>query len=603
VRNWAHLLEPSFRGTYRRLLRYLAPYRASVAVAVLASLATAGAAAFYAYLLGPLLKSVLSQAGARIGPVFIQREDLAWKVPLLLAAVATAKAGAQYLQTGLMQATGQRVVSDLRSAVYGRLLELPPAYFDARHSGELLSRFTADVAQVEFAVSQALSSYFRDTIQILALLGVCLYTDARLFLVTFILLPLAVWSVSRFARSLKGIATRTQAGLGQLTELASDQLHNLPIVQAYGGGPRALKQFERLQRKYLESVQRSLLIRGSFTPTLELAGVAGVALAVGVGAHAVTTDPALAGKLLSFLAAALLMYQPLKSLSGTFSLVLQGVGAAQRLFEITEQKGRADAGREVGALTREIRVEGVRLSYGAGREALRGLSLRIPARSRVALVGKSGAGKTSLFSILVGFVSPDQGSVSWDGVDLEQVRISSLRSQIAWVQQEPVLFSGTIRFNLLIGRADATEEELWEALRQAHAAEFVRGFAAGLEEQVGERGSRLSGGERQRLAIARAFLRQPSVLLLDEPTSALDASAEREVHQGLAELMVGRTTVVIAHRLSTVRDADLIYVLQNGAVIEEGNHSQLVASGGHYANLLMQGEVLSEPRKPEPVAL
>jgi subfamily B ATP-binding cassette protein MsbA len=288
------------------------------------------------------------------------------------------------------------------------------------------------------------------------------------------------------------------------------------------------------------------------------------------------------------------MYQPLKGLSGTLSLVVQGVGSAQRLFEILDEPVPSTGSREAKPLRTEIRLREVSFSYPGNRQALRDISLSIPAGKRVALVGESGAGKSTLFSLLLGFASPDEGSITWNGEELSVYRVSSLRSQIAWVPQEPVLFSKSVRFNLLLGRPKASEEELWEALRRAHAFDFVRALPRGLEEPVGERGSMLSGGQRQRLAIARAFLRQPSVLLMDEPTSSLDAASEHEVQAGLSELMEGRTTIVIAHRLSTVRDADWIYVLHAGSVLEQGTHHDLVARQGQYVHLLRQGQVFFE---------
>jgi subfamily B ATP-binding cassette protein MsbA len=575
----------------------LGPYRAGLSLALFAGLASAGASALYAYLIGPLLKAVLTEASVRIGRFSFEGADLAWKLPAFIAVVALVKAATQFVHTGLMQATGQRVIADLRRKLYARLLELPPSFFDQRHSGELLSRLTADLAQAEFSVSQALGSYTKDGLQILALLAVCLLIDPRLFVLGFVVLPASVWPISRFAKSLKRSAANTQASLGELTQLAAEQLHNLPIVQAYRAEPRALQQFDALQARHLREMQRSFFIRGAFSPTLEFLGTLGVAVLVGVGANLVRLEPTLAGKLVSFVAAVLLLYQPLKSLSGTFSLVVQGMAGAQRLFEIIDERPAPDEGQEAFELRREIRFEEVVLSYDGERAALRGLSLVVPAGRRVALVGESGSGKTTIFSVLLRFVERESGSITWDGEELAKLRPSSLRAQIAWVPQEPVLFSGTVRQNLQLARPDATEPELWEALRRAHAADFVRAFPEGLHEPLGERGSRLSGGQRQRLAIARAFLRRPSVLLLDEPTSALDAASEHEVQAGLSELMRDRTVVIVAHRLSTVRDADVIYVLDQGRTVEQGTHAELVSRQGAYARLLRQSETEASPRE------
>jgi len=578
-------------GIYRRLLDYARPQRARIALAICASAACAGAAALYAYLLGPLLTALLTDSSVQFAGRRLDRGHLSFAVPCLLVAVAAIKSAAQLLQSGLMQSAGQKVMSRVRRDLYGHLLELPPRFFEKRHSGELLSRFTSDVANLEFAVTLALSSYVKDSLQLGALLTVCLLLDARLFAAAVLLVPAAAFTVARFARSMRPIAVNTQARLAKLTELLAEQLQNLPVIQSYRAFPRSLERFDREQSGYLAAMNRSLFIRGIFTPTLELLGVLAVSALIALGTLAVSAEPALAAKLLSFTAAALLMYQPLKSLTGTVASVVQGIGSAERLFEIADQPSARDQGRPSSALRRELCFEDVRVSYDGVRDALRGVNLTIPAGCRVALVGPSGAGKTTVFAILLRFLDPHGGRVTWDGVELTGLQPSSVRAQVAWVPQEPILFSATIRQNLLLGRPEASDSELWEALGRAHAQDFVRAFPLALDEVIGERGGTLSGGERQRLAIARAFLRQPSLLLLDEPTSALDAVAEREVQAGLGELTRGRTTMVIAHRLATVREADLIYVLDRGEVVERGTHAGLVARKGRYAALLQQGEV------------
>ncbi|WP_414640729.1 ABC transporter ATP-binding protein [Archangium sp.] len=576
---------------YRRLLGYLRPYRRLLVCGVSASLAAAAATSGYAWLVGPLLHAVLTGTPVVLAGFTLPGRQLLGVLPLLVVAMAAVKATAGFLQGGWMQRLGQRVMADLRAFLYARLLSQPPAFFERQHSGELLTRFTADVPLVEFSVTQALSSYVRDGLQILALLVTCLLIDAKLFLITFVVMPLTVLPVRSFARSLKKVANRSQTSLGALTALTAEQLQALPVVQAYGGTPRALEAFEAESERYLGQMRRSLFLRGAYSPTVEVMGIVGVALAVAWGARAISADPSLSGRLLSFLAAVLLLYQPVKSLSGTLSQVIIGMVAAERLFAVADAPVPPDEGAEAGPLTQALTLEGMRATYPDGREALRGVDLTVPAGARVALVGASGAGKTTLFSVLLGFVPPSGGSVTWDGTPLSRLKPSSVRAQMAWVPQEPVLFSGSVRHNLLLGRPEATDAELWEALRLAHAEDFVGALPGGLDEPVGERGARLSGGQRQRLALARAFLRRPSVLLLDEPTSALDARSEAAVGAGLAELMKGRTVLVIAHRLSTVRDADLIVVLEAGRVVEAGTHAELTARGGRYAQLLGEGAV------------
>jgi ATP-binding cassette, subfamily B, bacterial MsbA len=546
------------------------------------------ATAAWARLLGPLLESVLKGGAVTVAGLTVERSDLALKLPVAVVGMALLKSVSTWAHTGLMTSVAQGALARLRRALYEQVLTLPPAWFERRHSGELLSRFTADVAQVEFAVGTSLSSWLKDTLQTLALLAVCASIDTRLFLLTFLVIPGMVLPVSRFAKSARKAATKGQASLGALTQLASENLAALPVVQAYRLEPRALAAFDAEQARYLAVMKRSLFVRGAFSPTTEFLGIVGVAVALVFGARAVALEPALAGHLVSFLAAALLMYQPIKALSGNFSQVMVGLGAAERLFEVLDAPRDADAGGAAGPLE-VLTFDDVRFSYPDGREALQGVSITVRAGEHVALVGASGAGKSTVVSLVLGFAQPSSGAVRWNGKDLLELSRASVRAHLAWVPQEPVLLSGTVRENLAMAKDDATDAQCREALVRAHALPFVEALPHGLDERVGERGATLSGGQRQRLAIARAFLKSPSLLVLDEPTSALDAETEREVQAGLAELMEDRAVLVIAHRLATVRAADRIVVLEAGRVVEQGTWDELVARRGPFAALVAHG--------------
>ena len=575
-------------STLGRLLALLRPSARLVSGAVLAAVVSAAAAAGYAWLIGPLLRSVLLSEPMHLVGLYTSPERARWLLPGLLVLLAVVKAGTQLLQTGWMQVAGQRALATLRSDLYAHLLALPPATHESRASGDVLSRLTADVAQVEFSVTQALTTWVRDALQLLALLGVCLALDWRLFALSFVVFPAALLPITRFARAVKKAARTTQGSLGNLTALVGEQLQALPVVQAYGMEPRVRTAFDAEQARYLRGMDRSLLLRGSASPSIELLGITGLALALAVGARAVHADASLASHLMSYVGAVLLMYGPLKTLSSTLTQVVAGMGAAERVFELEDRRVPPDRGEEAPPLRRALRLEDLRIHYGEV-EALRGLTLELPAGRTLALVGASGAGKSTVFSALLRFVDPSGGRILWDGQDVHRYSRASVRARIAWVPQEPVLFAGSVRDAVRVGKPDATDAEVWSALQRAHGAEFVRALPRGLDTPVGERGAQLSGGQRQRLAIARAFVREPSVLLLDEPTSSLDAASEALVQAGLAELKAGRTTLVIAHRLATVRNADLIVVLDAGRVVEQGTHEQLMAHGTVYRRLLDRG--------------
>lgn len=575
-------------ASWWRLVGFVRPWRGQIALATLAGFVAALATAAWARLLGPLLESVLKGGDITLLGVTFHPADLALKLPFAVVTMAVVKALSTWAHSGLMSTVAQRGLAALRKALYDRVLSLPPAWFEKRHSGELLSRFTADVAQVEFAVGTSLSSWLKDTLQTLALLAVCASIDGRLFLLTFLVIPGMVLPVSRFAKSARKAATKGQASLGALTQLASEHLSALPIVQAYRTEPAALAAFDAEQGRYLEVMKRSLFIRGAFTPTTEFLGIVGVAVALVFGAKQVALEPALAGHLVSFLAAALLMYQPVKSLSGNFSQVLVGLGAAERLFEVLDAVVEPERSEPVTALE-SLELKDLRFSYGDGREALSGVSFSVKAGEHVALVGASGAGKSTVFSLLLGFSSASSGTLCWNGADVKQRSRRSIRDHLAWVPQEPVLLSGSVRENLWLAKESATDAELWAALEHAHATNFVKALPRGLDEPIGERGATLSGGQRQRLAIARAFLKAPSLLLLDEPTSALDAGTEQEVQAGLSELMTNRAVLVIAHRLATVRSADRIVVMEQGRVVEQGTWEALMQANGAFARLVAHG--------------
>ena len=585
----------------KALWPWLSAHKGLLCLQAGASLMAAMAAGAWAWALGPLLGSVLNGKAAYLGPWEVSPEDFRWKVPLFLVLLALWRAGAQFLNAGWVQTLVQRVVFSLRTQGYARLLRIPPAWAERRHSGEVVSHFLTDLGHVEATLAALLPSLSRDLAQVAILLGVCAYLDFKLFLLAFALLPLVVLPLGSFKRAIRTVAKNSLGSLATLNTLLAETLSNLSIVKAFGMQPHLQSRFATESARFMSALRRSLFLRGAISPFTEYLGILGAALCIWVGVPAVAKEPSLAQHLLSFLAAFLLLYQPLRALSVAFGQLSTGAVAWGRFMQLMRAPQVCPQGEPALPLQEALCFENVSVRFADGRWGLQGFSLRVPRGKKTALVGPTGAGKSSVLSLLLGFVQASEGRVWWDRQPLEALALPSLRKQLAWVPQEPLLLSGSVRENLCLGQEgeSVSDEALWEVLRLSGAEHFIK-ERGGLEAEVGERGAQLSGGQRQRLCIARALLREASVVLLDEVTSSLDAESEARVLQGLKPLMgQERTVLMVAHRLSTVKEADWIVVMEEGQVKEEGQHPELLAAGGLYARL-WKAQMLTSPTGDTP---
>ena len=601
-------------SAYLRLLRFAAPYRARFAAALACMVVLALATAAYVNLLGPVLEFLFTgrpQAVASLSRFLptsldlagwlqrVERDRVLALLPFVIVGVALVKGLAYFGQFYLMGMVSQRVIADLRTAMFDHLLGLSPDFFAKRHSGDLMSRFSADVQSVETAVSYAVSSYIRDGLTIVVMLVNCFVLDWRLSLMAFVAIPATLFPIIRFAKRLKRVTQQSQSALGRISELVQEALSGMRVVQAFGMERYESERFQAENRRWLRIMRKSFLVRALSSPLMEIMAAVGLSLAISWVGGRILRGELEAGKFFSFVAAVLLLYTPVKQLGKVGQMALQGGAAAERLFEILDARTAVpDRGQLVlPRFAREIRYEGVSFSYG-DRPVLQGVSFTLRKGEVVALVGASGGGKTTLANLLPRFWDPVGGRITLDGVDLRDATLQSLRGQLAVVSQDTVLFNDTVRANIAYGRPDLSAEEVERAARMAHAHDFVAALPQGYDTVVGEKGVLLSGGQRQRIAIARAFLKDAPVLVLDEATSALDAESEREVQRALEDLMgLGaaggpRTTLVIAHRLSTVRGADRIVVILGGQVVEVGRHDELIARRGEYARLhrIFEGE-------------
>ena len=591
---------------YLRLLRFVVPYRGRFLAAIGCMVVLAASSAAYVNLLGPVLEFLFTgkpgsmavldkflpeSVGFQAWLDSVDRSEILGFLPYVMVAVALVKGFAYFGQFYLMGMLGQRVIADLRRALFDHLLRLSPGFYARRHSGDLMSRFSSDVAAVEVAVTNSIASYFRDGLSVVVMLANCFYLDWRLSLMAFGAVPITLFPVIRLGQKLKKATVQGQSSVGQIAEMVQETVSGIRVVQAFGMERWESGRFDEANQRWLRIQRKSFLVRAFSSPLMEVMAAAGLAFAIWWVGGMILSGELAAGKFFSFVTAILLLYQPVKQLGRVGQMAMQGAAAGERIFEILDSPSEVvDAGTgTLGTFREAIRWQDVTFSYGDA-PVLRGLTLEVKRGEVVALVGGSGGGKTTVANLLPRFWDVTGGALTVDGVDVRQVTLASLRAQLALVTQDTVLFNDTIRANIAYGRPDLPAAEVERAARMAQAHEFILKLPQGYDTKVGEKGVLLSGGQRQRIAIARAFLKDAPILILDEATSALDAESEREVQRALEELMgLGgkghRTTLVIAHRLSTIRNADRIVVLAQGRVVEEGRHEALLARGGEYARL------------------
>jgi ATP-binding cassette, subfamily B, bacterial MsbA len=563
----------------RRLAREsIRPYAWGIVTALACMGLVAGATGASALLMEPV-----------INEVFVERNKLLL-IPIAAAVLVTfaVKGFANYGQAVLMSYVGQRIITDMQHRLYAHLSTLELGFFHDNPTGNLISRFTIDVNMMRAAVSNVLTGIGKDALTVIALVTVMFYQDWLLALIAFVVFPVAVLPIVRLGQRIRKVTVNTQEELGSFATLLEETFQGARVVKAYLMEEYEKARVKAIAERVFQLVFKAARIRSMASPIMETLGGIAVVLVILYGGYRVIDQSMDPGSFFSFITALLLAYEPMKRLANLNAQLQEGLASAERLFALLDREPLVL--EKAGAKALEVQggsvtLEEVSFSYVPEQPALEKLSLEVPAGKMAALVGASGAGKSTILNLIPRFYDVDKGVVRIDGVDIRDVTFASLRGAVALVSQEIILFDDTVRANIAYGRAGASEAEIIAAAKAAAAHDFIMEMPQGYDTPVGQRGVRISGGQRQRLAIARAMLKNAPILLLDEATSALDTESERHVQAALARLTESRTTLVIAHRLSTVMNADIIYVIDRGRVAEAGSHAELIARNGLYARL------------------
>jgi len=564
---------------YRRLLAFLTPYKGRLSIAVICMIILAACTAAMAWILKPVLDEALSGKNG----------DLIYIIPMLVIVLYLIKGAAYFGQAYTMGFIGQKVIFDLRNLLYKRLTSQSLDFFAHRKTGELLARLSYDVTLVQAAVSTAVTALMRDAISIVFLLAVVFIQDWLLALIAMLVFPVVIYPIARFGRKMRHATLDGQAAMGDLTSLLEETVGGIRVVKAFGMEDYERGRFRKLTGDFFSHQLKVFRVNALSFPIMELLAGFGIAGVLLYGGMRVASGETTAGTLVSFLAAVIMLYEPVKRLSRANNDIQQGLAASERIFELLDEPISVrdhDQARELSPFSNVIVFEQVTLQYpNTEKPVLSEIDFTVAAGEVVALVGRSGAGKTSLVNLVPRFMDATSGRVTIDGIDVRDLTQASLRSQIALVTQEIILFNDTVRNNIAYGYEKIDHEQVEAVARAANAHEFIEKLPQGYDTMIGERGVILSGGQRQRLSMARALLKDAPILILDEATSALDTESERLVQRAIDRLMQGRTVIVIAHRLSTIRHADRIVVLDQGHVVQMGKHDDLLAEGGLYAEL------------------
>lgn len=563
---------------YMRLLAYIKPYTRRLALAVVCIIMAAAANLYLPWIIKDMIDDVLMS-----------------KDMVMLNLIATGilvvmftRGVFYYGQSYLVSYVGQRVIIDVRSVLFRKFQRMPLSYYDKQQTGTVMSYITNDVAVMQSAIVDNLIELVTESSILIGSLAMMLYLDWKLSLLTLMTIPLVAIAMKIFGRKLKRSSTVIQERAAEITSLLQESISAIRVVKSFVRESYETKRFEEQNWRNFQAAMKNVKLSSLLTPTVEFLAAIAVTFIVWFGGYEVVNEVITAGELVAFLTYAVNMANPVKRLSKVYAAIQKAMAAADRVFavmDLDEKITDVPGAQPLPPIKGKVEFKDVTFSYKDGQPALEHISLKAEPGQMIALVGPSGSGKSTIANLIPRFYDVDSGVITIDDHDIRQVTADSLREQIGLVPQETMLFSTSVMENIRYGRLEATDEEVIEAAKAANAEEFIKELPEGYDTKLGERGLNLSGGQRQRLAIARAILKNPRVLILDEATSALDTESEKIVQDALDNLMVGRTSFVIAHRLSTIFNADQIFVVENGHLREHGTHEELLAAGGLYSNL------------------